>query len=494
MEEITTLFNDVKDYFELDQEIKIKIDELNCLKNEIQEIEQKILFYEDSKEELKRLKENLVEIENSIKSEELITKKPSKVSDFNEEMMALSDVLLENKASEFVDELIYNWGDDNTFSVYISKDTVQFFKIMKGREFYSTLKKKFYNRLQKLLEETTFGEFLFEESNDEIILHIGENKSSEKDSIEVFYKSYKEICNFVFQIFKNNLRNKVIKMIKKKDENFKNTYISINSMIENTRFYAKNTIQELDNMQMDVFYEIAERERKNIKISSSEKPLTKDMSIVSFIVKNLNTIDADKIRKCLIMFFDLSKVDQTLFNLFSIFSEITYIQKHIKIDMNVLSKLKGDIFCKIIQTSDARSLNLDLNDNLDDVKDIISEAILGFNEIVNFFIEGSMKVIFLGSFIDELCKNYIFQLFRMKQLTYKNRMWLYEIGNFILNQCDEKIDISSGCKLRCICFVLSSNINDILTSAKNSEICLTNQELKDLLILRNESIDIINIF
>ncbi|KAM0686709.1 hypothetical protein COBT_002065 [Conglomerata obtusa] len=446
--------------------------ELNDLLNEKKKIE-------NIQSDKRSLKEEIQKIEKEINKLEI---KEIKINNLTDLHKIECEEMFKEKCMQYIENLVYIWSGNDGRTVVLSKETKEFFNLIREKEFYKEMKKIYYRRMDKYFNDFLIINLWFEEDEKEIYVNYSsKEKKNLENNILSFYEKNKEISNFLFEIIKKNLRNKISDMIKIRDINYKTIFQQNNFLLQKTKFYISNHDEFLEAVLLASIKIESLASRESIIICKEKKDcnLSEDYLTFIFIIDQLDYFKHKNIIKtALINFFEIKKIQRGLFNYFCIFSEITLCIKKYKIEE--LIKIKEDLFIEIIKNSGIN--DLDFNQNITNIKFDIQEIILAFNEILNFFIFDTMKNIFIASFFDSLLEKIFNFIIEKKDIPIQDSENFSELINYTYELFDDIKSLNNYCKLKCVDTILNANLSEIENYINLKIICLDKKEMIKLII------------
>lgn len=474
MDEILKLYEQSKDILILKNKRNDKINKIKQMENElIQLLNEREKLYNKNSNKYDLL-EQLRSIEYKIDKLAIETKKIKSIEDFED---IKNENIYEEKAKEFIDELIYEWNETDTRTVVLSKKTKNFFKKMKNKTFYKDLKKIYYGRLKKHLDKVQFSDIIVEEDVNEIYININPAIKSESNILE-FYSANREISNFLFDVLMNNLEKKVYSLTTKRNKKINIFVEKNNDLLENTKYFIEDIDKYIKNVVLTVMSDISKQIRNKIEINNDIKEynFSEDFVILLFCLKKVNS--SAEIKDYFLNFFNVEKIEKGLFNYLCVFSEINYLQK--KINYPELAKIKEDLFSLIIKNSGASEINY--KNDLESLKMEILENHIAFTEILSFFIFEATKGAFLNYYFEFLCECIYKNILENEHINIQESEKYAELINWFFNFDEQAKHVSNICKLKCLEIILVSDLNEIEVHIDQNDLCLEKNEIRNMIV------------
>ncbi|KAM0677534.1 hypothetical protein BDAP_001860 [Binucleata daphniae] len=337
MNEIQKMYNEVKDIYEIQNEI-------DDIEMKISECKVKLIEINKKKAKKDEIRKEIQSLEKQIESLAIENKKKESALT-NEKSERYKKGCIDN-----LPNLIYEWNVNDERTIVLSKETVNFFKKIREESFYKEVKKKYYKIMEGYFNDVLCAEMRVEENAKEIYIILQSESKSDtgnslynesstysngklidniKQNLMDFYTKNKQICNFLFEILKINLENRIYERIQRKCE-FVSVFERNNEIMKDTKYYITDK-DYLNNLLVLCLKNNCANVRSCIEICKDKEyyKMSIEFSIVVFIIEHLRDHES-VIKECAISFFDIKKVEKGLFNYFCIFNEICVLEKKLK--------------------------------------------------------------------------------------------------------------------------------------------------------------------
>lgn len=476
MERINKLYTEVNDIEHLRNLRNEKLASIQSLEKELYSLIEYRTHMESKRPSVTALQRQLTEIESDIRHLSIKTKTITQLS----ELLDITDsAMFREKTFEFVNELVYDWLENDDQTIVLNKDTVSFFRRVKSEEYYKDLKAKYYERLSQYFKGFCYAELGIEETSGEFYFSVA-GDLSDKGRYKTFYDKNKELCNFLFQVLFNNLDSKLYGMFEKRQPGFLKVLSKNNELLLNTKYFVRDECSHIEKIILGVIEDICMSPRADIVIDldSRESNFSEEFATLLFCFASLN--DKSKIasfKPFVTSLFSLEKIERNLFNYICVFSEIDHLIK--KFNFTHLIIQKEYLFCEIIKISGA--LDINLKSDFETIRNDIYQNQYAFKEIIDLFLNDNFRFTFLISYFDALCDSVLKYLIQRESISIKESEGFADLISFLLELCGIESLLNNHDRMKCVEVVLRSSLREIEDLYVEGKICLEGEEFSRLI-------------
>lgn len=468
MDKILRLFEKCKDYNEV---IKKRDKRLKRLDNYNQKKADLVKLLSKSEEELilkSRYEDDLANLEKEIDKLNIMN---TNITSIDELDTIEDDEILGIKFKLSIDTLVSVWQDNDEKTIVLNKKVKQFFEKIRLRSCYKVCKSHMYNVLKSSLTGFVFTNVKFEDRENDICISNGNEQK-----LYGFYKNNKEVSNFLFTILLNNVKNKTRECILQKKACFDKIIIENNNALQGTKFYIKDVDGYINELLLDTINQIACKERKDFMIDKdmTEHNFTEEFTAMLFCIQHFTVKPNDKMIEVIFLnFFDVDKVQKSLFAYLCLYGEVSYFLLTNKLPNLVAVKEK--LCGLIIKSMGVDKVRVDLP--YEQLKLEIGSHYFAFKEVLEFFIKDSTRIIFIAAYFDGLCDSLYRYILARKSITIQESVAFIDTINYIFEISGIEKTLNSYTKMHSLECVLKSNLIEIERNYNSGVLYLSNEDV-----------------
>lgn len=476
MERINRLYSELQNVQELKSKREQKLNKIKKNEHELYELIQMQNSLNCKKQSLPELQKQLKEVENEIKNLSLRNKK---INDYKEILEIQDDELFKVKSFEYINNLVYDWTENEEQTIVLNKNTIKFFRHMKSKSYYKELKNNYYEKLSKYFKGILFEDLSFEETQGEFYFNIIKD-SKKENRIKIFYDDNKELCNFLFAIICENVDKKICELIKQRKTGYSDVLSRNNKIIKETKHAINDETAHIESIVLNIIDNVCTSPRNDIKIDLDLRgySFSEEFTTLLFcfdILKDKTRITS--LKSLIAEFFCLDKIDCDIFNCVCIFAEIDYLIK--KYEFRNLSTQKELIFCHIIKISGINEINL--RNEIDTIRSDVYQNQYAFKDIIELFLQDNLKLTFIISYFDSLCDHILKYILSRQSISIKESECFSELITFVNELSGIERMLNNNCRMNCVETVLRSGLKEIDEYYSSGKLCLDANEMVKLI-------------